>query len=84
MAKSYDSIPPQSAGLEGDDLKAILLDDADTVRAFFHLIPHPADLKEAILTVDSDEWPRLIDLIDTTERRAEVISLLDEGDRETL
>ena len=84
MAKSYDSIPPQSTGLEGDDLKAILLDDDDTVRTFFHLIPHPADLKEAILTVESEEWPRLIDLIEATERRAEVISLLDEGDRETL
>ena len=60
------------------------MDDDDTVRTFFHLIPHPADLKEAILTVDSEEWPRLIDLIDATERRAEVVSLLDEGDRETL
>ena len=82
--KSYESLPPQAAGLAGDDLSAILLDDDPTVKTFFHLIRHPADLKDAILTVDAQEWPRLLGLIDDVERRAEVVSLLDEGDRETL
>jgi len=82
--KSFESLPPQSAGMGSDDLSAMLMDDDDTVKTFFHLIRHPADIKEAILTVNAEEWPRLLGLIEEVDRQAEVISLLDEGDRETL
>ncbi len=66
------------------DLRAILRGDDFTARAFLRLVVHPADVVESLRAVEPDEWPRLLRLIPDTEIRAEVITELDEGERDLL
>jgi len=63
------------------DLQAVLRGDDFSVQAFFRLVWHPADVAEAMRAVDPEEWPRLLQLIDDTETRAEVLTEFDEAEK---
>jgi len=66
------------------DLRAVLRGDDVTARSFIRLVSHPADLVEALRALEFEEWPRLLDLIEDEEARAEVVALLDEDERDDL
>jgi magnesium transporter len=70
--------------LQNDDLEAVLLADDATAGAFLLLLPHPADVVEALRTVDVKEWPRLLRLVGDEGERAETVALLEEDERSRL
>jgi magnesium transporter len=70
-----------SAHTNADDLEAVLLSDDSVASAFLLLLPHPADVVEALRAVDVDHWPRLLRLISDDSERAETVALLEEDER---
>lgn len=70
--------------MELDDLRAVLRGEDDACAAFLKLIGHPADIAEALLSLDPEEWPRILRLVSDDETRAEVVSMLDESETEAL
>lgn len=72
---------PSVDTMDSDDLRAVLRGDDGAAQAFLYLLPHPADIAEALEALEPAEWPRLLRLIPDEERRAEVVSLLDEPER---
>lgn len=72
---------PSVDTMDTEDLRAVLRGDDGFVQAFFHLLPHSADVAEALREVDPEEWPRLLRLIPDEEQRAEVVSLLGEPEQ---
>ncbi|HEY1100276.1 MAG TPA: hypothetical protein VGF99_15165, partial [Myxococcota bacterium] len=70
--------------MDNDDLAAVLLADDVTAGAFLRLLPHPADVVEALRTVDLDQWPRLLRLVSDEAERAETVALLEEDERSLL
>lgn len=70
--------------MDNDDLAAVLLADDMTAGAFLRLLPHPADVVEALRSVDLDHWPRLLRLIGDESERAETVALLHEDERSML
>lgn len=79
MAASGQST--SSAHQNADDLEAVLLSDDAVASAFLLLLPHPADVVEALRAVDVDHWPRLLRLISDESERAETVALLEEDER---
>ena len=69
---------------EDEDLAALLTADDATAAGFLRLLVHPADVVEALRTVERDRWAALLQLIDDEEERAEVVTLLDEDERDDL
>ena len=67
--------------LDNDDLEAVLLADDGTAAAFLRLLPHPADVVEALRAVDVKQWPRLLRLVGEDGERAETVALLEEDER---
>ncbi|MDP2339388.1 MAG: magnesium transporter [Deltaproteobacteria bacterium] len=67
--------------LDNDDLEAVLLADDGTAAAFLRLLPHPADVVEALRAVDVKQWPRLLRLVSDDSERAETVALLEEDER---
>lgn len=67
--------------LDNDDLAAVLLADDGTAQAFLRLLPHPADVVEALRAVDVKQWPRLLRLVGDESERAETVALLEEDER---
>lgn len=67
--------------MDSEDLRAVLQGDDAAAQAFLHLLPHPADIADALSELDAEEWPRLLHLISDEEARAEVVSLLDEHEQ---
>ncbi|MCP4499886.1 MAG: magnesium transporter [Deltaproteobacteria bacterium] len=63
------------------DLQAVLRGDDLSVSGFFRLIWHPADVAEAMRAVEPEEWPRLLQLVQDKETRADVLTEFDEGER---
>ena len=72
------------SNLDNDDLEAVLLADDGTAGAFLRLLPHPADVVEALRAVDVEEWPRLLRLVTDDSERAETVALLEEDERSEL
>lgn len=72
---------PPVETMDSEDLRAVLRGDDASVKAFLHLLSHPADIAEAITAVEPKEWPRLLRLIPDDELRAEVVALLDEPEQ---
>ena len=70
--------------MDNDDLAAVLLADDVTAGAFLRLLPHPADVVEALRSVDLDHWPRLLRLVSDDSERAETVALLEEDERSQL
>jgi magnesium transporter len=70
--------------LQNDDLEAVLLADDGTAGAFLRLLPHPADVVEALRAVAIKEWPRLLRLVLDDAERAETVALLEEDERSRL
>jgi magnesium transporter len=70
--------------LDTDDLEAVLRADDRTAQAFLRLLPHPADVVEALQVLPVEEWPRILRLVPDESERAEVVALLDEGERSHL
>ena len=75
-----------SAGpsMDSDDLEAVLRGDDAIATTFLRLLPHPADVVEALRVVDIREWPRLLRLVADEVERAEIVSLLEESERAAL
>ena len=75
-----------SAGpsMDSDDLEAVLQGDDSTASTFLRLLPHPADVVEALRAVDIREWPRLLRLVTDESERAEVVAILEESERAAL
>lgn len=75
-----------SAGpsMDSDDLEAVLRGEDSTATTFLRLLPHPADVVEALRVVDIREWPRLLRLVADEAERAEVVALLEESERAAL
>ena len=69
------------SSMDNDDLEAVLLADDGTASAFLRLLPHPADVVEALRAVDVKDWPRLLRLISADTERAETVALLEEDER---
>lgn len=78
MASAVTNLPSNG---DGDDLEAVLLADDGTAQAFLRLLPHPADVVEALRSVDVDHWPRLLRLVGDETERAETVALLEEDER---
>ncbi|MFZ9887290.1 MAG: magnesium transporter [Myxococcota bacterium] len=74
----------QVDSLDSDDLVAVLRGDDLSCAAFLRLLRHPADIVEAMRELEADEWPRVLRLLDGDETRAEVVSLLEDGETEEL
>lgn len=78
---------PTSAGaheleqLDDDDLQAVLKGDDYTAQAFLRLLPHPADVVEALRALQPADWPRILRLVPDEAERAEAVALLDDGER---
>ncbi len=70
--------------MDNDDLAAVLLGDDITAGAFLRLLPHPADVVEALRTVDLEHWPRLLRLVVDDGERAESVAILEEDERSQL
>lgn len=70
--------------LDNDDLAAVLLADDGTAQAFLRLLPHPADVVEALRAVDVRHWPRLLRLVSDETERGETVALLEEDERDRL
>jgi len=70
--------------MDDNDLAAVLLGDDVTAGAFLRLLPHPADVVEALRTVDLDQWPRLLRLVSDDVERAETVAILEEDERSQL
>ncbi len=70
--------------MDNDDLAAVLLADDVTAGAFLRLLPHPADVVEALRAVDLDHWPRLLRLVVDDVERAETVAILEEDERSRL
>ncbi len=66
---------------DSDDLEAVLLADDATAQAFLRLLPHPADVVEALRAVEVKQWPRLLRLVGDDTERAETVALLEEDER---
>lgn len=69
------------SNLDNDDLEAVLLADDGTTQAFLRLLPHPADVVEALRAVDVKHWPRLLRLVSDESERGETVALLEEDER---
>jgi magnesium transporter len=78
------STNPSLAGVDNDDLEAVLRADDVTAGAFLRLLPHPADVVESLRVVPIIEWPRLLRLVADESERAEALSLLEESERQAL
>lgn len=76
--------PHMRRRLETQDLEAVLLGEDVHAKAFLHLLSHPADILDALQEVEITHWPRLLRLVEDEERRAEVVAMLDDGDRDRL
>jgi len=72
------------ASMDNDDLEAVLLADDATAGAFLRLLPHPADVVEALRVVDVKQWPRLLRLVPDDSERAEAVAILEEDERALL
>lgn len=72
------------SSMDNDDLEAVLLADDVTAGAFLRLLPHPADVVEALRVVDVKQWPRLLRLVGEDSERAETVALLEEDERSML
>ncbi len=70
--------------MDNDDLEAVLLADDVTAGAFLRLLPHPADVVEALRAVEVKEWPRLLRLVPDDSERAEAVAILEEDERSLL
>lgn len=70
--------------MDNDDVEAVLLADDVTAGAFIRLLPHPADIVEALRVVDVKEWPRLLRLVPDDGERAEAVAILEEDERSLL
>jgi magnesium transporter len=70
--------------MDSDDLEAVLRGDDSTASTFLRLLPHPADVVEALRAVDIREWSRLLRLVADEAERAEVVALLEESERAAL
>ena len=69
------------ATMDNADLEAVLRSDDAIASAFLRLLPHPADLVEALRALQVREWPRVLRLVPNDAERAEAVALLDEGER---
>jgi magnesium transporter len=79
-----DAVASGLSNMDNDDLEAVLLADDVTAGAFLRLLPHPADVVEALRVVDVDQWPRLLRLVGDDGERAETVALLEEDERSML
>lgn len=70
--------------LDDDDLVAVLKGDDFTAQAFLRLLPHPADVVEALRALPVVDWPRILRLVHDEAERAEAVALLDDGERSQL
>ncbi len=70
--------------MDNDDVEAVLLADDVTAGAFIRLLPHPADVVEALRVVSVKEWPRLLRLVPDDGERAEAVAILEEDERSLL
>lgn len=70
--------------MDNDDVEAVLLADDVTAGAFLRLLPHPADVVEALRVVEVKEWPRLLRLVPDDSERAEAVAILEEDERSML
>lgn len=70
--------------MDSDDLRAVLRGDDVTCAAFLRLVSHPADIVEALRSLEAEEWPRILRLLEDDETRAEVVTLLEDGEAEEL
>lgn len=64
--------------------KSILHEDDASLQEYFASLHQAADVKDYIEQFDSQEWPRLLRLVDDLDKRAEVVALLDEPQWEEL
>jgi len=72
------------SSMDNDDLEAVLLSDDATAGAFLRLLPHPADVVEALRAVEIKDWPRLLRLVPDDAERAETVAILEEDERSRL
>ncbi len=72
------------SSMDNDDLEAVLLSDDVTAGAFLRLLPHPADVVEALRAVEVKDWPRLLRLVPDDAERAETVAILEEDERSRL
>jgi magnesium transporter len=79
-----DAVANAVTDLQNDDLEAVLLADDVTAGAFLRLLPHPADVVEALRAVAVKEWPRLLRLVPDEAERAETVALFEEDERARL
>ncbi|MBN4077420.1 magnesium transporter [Sulfobacillus acidophilus] len=68
----------KNISLTPQEIHTLLKGDDESLRAYFQSLPHAADITEFLEKIDLNSWPRLLYLIDDTEKRAEVVSKIDE------
>ncbi|MEI6806494.1 MAG: hypothetical protein WCK49_08330, partial [Myxococcaceae bacterium] len=54
------------------------MDEQLDLKAYFKSLPHPADITEYLEQVQLSEWPKLLRLIEDSEKRAQVVAEIDE------
>jgi magnesium transporter len=74
----------QVDNMDSDDIRAMLRSDDASTQAFLRLISHPADIAEVLRDVEPEEWPRVLELIEDEENRAEVVAQLSDAETEAL
>lgn len=78
------TLDPSLQRMDNDDLEAVLRADDATAGSFLRLLPHPADVVEALRVLEVSEWPRLLRLVADEAERAEAVALLEEPERQAL
>lgn len=67
------------ASLTQEELHELIASDDQSLKAYFASVPHAADITEFLTYADIDQWPRLLRLIEDSDKRAEVVSQIDES-----
>ena len=68
----------ENISLSLEEVHRLIDGDDASIRAYFSSVPYPADITEFLEQVDLIQWPRLLRLIEDPEKRAEVVSQIDE------
>lgn len=74
----------QHPAFSKEEIQMLLAQDDEALKKHISSIVHTADIVEFFREIDSNEWPRLLKLIDDRDERAAVVSGLDRDELNTL
>lgn len=74
----------ETMNISHEELNFLLSNDDSVIKAYIAGITHEADIIELFRQINSEEWPRLLRLIDDPEMRAAVVSGFDRAEWHSL